>query len=112
MRAQIVPMLLVSLLAFAAPAATPVRPASLDARVAALAGFKSIDSEGVGYAGTPSEAFAAADAVTTDLPHEAALRLLRHASPVVRGYVAAHLVEQDPDSLDDVAQLLSDATPV
>jgi HEAT repeat protein len=88
------------------------RDPELGRRVQVLAGFLRIESSHIGAAGAPSAAFAAFDAVRQLATEEDLVALLRHPSPVVRGYVAQHVARAVPRALPAALALLGDTTPV
>lgn len=86
--------------------------AELARRVEQLATFDRVESSHVGAAGAPSAAFAAFTAVRERATPGDLLALLRHPRPVVRAYVAQHLVREVPGELPAAMTLLEDPTPV
>jgi hypothetical protein len=65
---------------------------AFEERVEALAAQPRLESAQVGFAAAPSEAHAAFRAVVEQATDEQLEQLLKHESPVVRGYVAGWLV--------------------
>jgi len=100
------------------PPPPPVGPAptfadpELARRVEQLATFSRIESSHVGAAGAPSPAFAAFEAVRERATEADLVALLRHPSPVVRGYAAKHILREVPGALPAALALVGDATPV
>jgi len=84
----------------------------LRAAVDLLASFDRIESARTGSGGTPSEVYAAYVAVVGLTGRASWESLLRHASPVVRGYMVQHLVREPSGSLEAMRPLLSDETEV
>lgn len=96
-----------------APTTDLVQRADLAALVDALAAERAVESSHIGAAGAPSAIYARWEAVQKAATAEELRALLRHQSPVVRGYVAQHLVrDQTPLASDPLRPLLSDATSV
>lgn len=84
----------------------------LERRVAVLAGFGRIESSHIGAAGAPSQAFAAFVAVREVSTPADLVALLGHPSPVVRGYVARHILGEVPGAIPAALPLLDDRTLV
>lgn len=88
----------------------------LSALIDTLASAKRIESEHIGEGGTPSQVYTVYTRLAKALTPQQAVALLRHPSPVVRGYFAMHVIEQLseslPDALDAVYPLLADDTKV
>jgi hypothetical protein len=79
-------------------------------RVEALAHHERIESEAIGYSGEPSVVYADYEKLVKQASTEELIALVHHSSPVVRGYVGAHLLA---DLQSDAAYaLLSDVTVV
>ncbi|MFO0553436.1 MAG: hypothetical protein U0271_33950 [Polyangiaceae bacterium] len=81
-------------------------------RVDDLATYDAIESSSIGVAGSPSEAYASLEAVVAKATPADLLALAKHESPVVRGYVAGHLAHAQPELVDQLTPLFSDATAV
>jgi hypothetical protein len=77
-----------------------------------LARAKCIESRQVYESGEPSEVYRRYEALVGRLTAAQAGSLLRHRSPVIRGYLAGHVVREHPAELRGVYPLLSDPTPV
>ncbi len=77
-----------------------------------LAAAARIESEAVGAAGAPSPTFKDYETLVGRATREQLLALLFHTSPVVRGYVAMHVVDHFAPDAAAVYPLLRDATPV
>lgn len=88
-----------------------LRP-SLAQLVNKLAQAEQIEGESVGMAGAASSVHATFRQLARLVRKEEALTLLDHPSPVVRGYLAGHIVAAFPEEAGALFPLLSDVTPV
>src|SRR5262245_44205340 len=70
---------------------------SLRPRVEALARFTRVESAAIGEGGQPSKIWAAYEAVAKQAGRDDTLNLLRHRSPVVRTYLAWHVLRKMQD---------------
>ena len=84
--------------------------AAFVALVEALAKHDEMESSHVGYAGSPSKIYAAYDKLANAATPEQILALAFHERPVVRGYMAAHIVRNHPQHHSGVAPLFGDDT--
>jgi hypothetical protein len=82
------------------------------ALVDALGAHGRIESSHVGAAGAPSAVYKAYEAVAARVTAEDAKKLLGHESPVVRGYLAGHVLRKQPADAAAVYPLLADGTEV
>lgn len=73
-----------------------------------LAQEAEVQSNAVGYAGTPSRIFALAQKLASITPREQYLRFRDHKSPIVRGYVIWHVTSTWPEVIEQLYPLLSD----
>ncbi|TVR01626.1 MAG: hypothetical protein EA398_09390 [Deltaproteobacteria bacterium] len=89
-----------------------VEDPALRAAVDLLATFPAIESARIGSGGDPSEAHAAFRAVVDLASPVRQLALLRHESPVVRGYLLEHVLPTQPVEDDLLRALLADETAV
>lgn len=80
--------------------------------ITTLAAKPVIESAYIEFDGHPSDVYAIFDRIQQRATHEQLLSLLFHESPVVRGYVALHILRAFPDEADAVAPLLADKTQV
>jgi HEAT repeat protein len=86
----------------------PASRAALDE----LARANTIESEAIGYAGKKSTVYAAYRRLVDAIGREDVLALLKHPSPVVRGYMADEVLEEYPSDVDRLETLLADAAHV
>lgn len=84
----------------------------LAALVDDLAKEKTIESSHIGAAGAPSRVYAKFVAVRGAASTAQLEALLRHESPIVRGYVGAHIARSVPGSVARLEPLLDDASAV
>lgn len=84
----------------------------LEARVERLAATKQITSRGVGEDGVPSESYASFRVVIAMATKEQVFQLLKHRSPVVRGYMAAYILSAWPGEGAPILRLLTDKARV
>lgn len=94
------------------PTTALVKDAELVTRVDALAASKRIESSHIGAGGVESDVYKLFLAVLDKATTADLKALLRHESPVVRGYVAQHVANKEASLMEDVAALLTDKTPV
>lgn len=85
---------------------------ALSTLVDALAHYDRIESSHVGFAGAPSEVYAAFQKVQERASREELLSLLRHESPVVRGYIVQHIISKTPEDIPHLSSLIEDQSPV
>jgi hypothetical protein len=98
---------------YAGPTATDLGlPREIAAAVEALAAHERIESSHVGAGGRPSRVYADYRALAAMVSEEQAVVLLRHGSPVVRGYMVSQVVGTTPQHAEAVVPLLEDTTRV
>jgi HEAT repeat protein len=105
-------MIAIALLVSFLPSGQLVNDVPLAALVDKLAQATTIEGDRVGYGGESSETFALARRIADAASLEQAQALLQHQSPVVRGYLAKHVIENLPAALPAVYPLLADSTHV
>ncbi|MDB4997336.1 MAG: hypothetical protein JWM74_4768 [Myxococcaceae bacterium] len=89
----------------------PNDPAELARRVAELEKFTQLEAMGVGEDNRPSAGYQAFERVVAIAQREQLFALLAHPKPVVRAYVAGHVIDAMPVSdMHRVAPLLADRT--
>jgi hypothetical protein len=86
--------------------------AAKSALVDTLAGFTKIESERVGAGGSLSASHAAYERLVAAITPTEAVALLAHESPVVRGYLAGHVLWKQPADAPQVYPLLFDSAAV
>ncbi|MBK6513149.1 MAG: hypothetical protein IPM79_07065 [Polyangiaceae bacterium] len=94
------------------PTAALIKQAALAALVDDLAKEGTLESSHIGAGGAPSMVYKKFEALLAAAKDADLLALLRHDSPVVRGYVAQHLARSQGAALANVRPLADDATMV
>lgn len=90
------------------PTSKLVRDPAKRANVDKLARFGRVTSPRVGPDGEPSPEYQAYEAVVESAAKDEVIRLLRHESPVVRTYMARHIIYHWPEDAPALRRLLSD----
>ncbi len=95
-----------------ADTASLIADPALRARVDELAAARRIESRAVGEAGAPSKVYEVYEDLSAALTADQACALLRHRSPVVRGYMIRLVVDRHRPRLSALVPLLRDRTAV
>lgn len=77
-----------------------------------LAQSPRLESAAIGMSGSPSAIYPKFARIVQAVTRQQAVALLRHESPVVRGYLAQHVAAKLVDALDALYPLLGDAAEV
>lgn len=84
----------------------------LAAAVDTLATHKTIESSHVGAGGVKSEVYTAYEGVAKLASDDQIRAIMHHESPVVRGYMAAHIARNQPSELATIYPMMTDETSV